>query len=92
MYRVYGCPFERNRPIVLVADSRSFGVVRHSTVRYSGDDSFAMWSVGAGQNNVTFRNNRAYHPHQGILTTPLQETVFCSATPPPLFFRPNAYF
>jgi hypothetical protein len=36
-----------------------------SQVRYSGDDSFAMWSVGAGQTNITFRNNRALNPHQG---------------------------
>eukprot|EP01043_Picozoa_sp_COSAG02_P051710 COSAG02_NODE_5477_length_4292_cov_13.353685_4_plen_486_part_00 len=40
-------------------------LVEESTMRYSGDDSFAMWSVGALQDNITFRNNRAMYPHQG---------------------------
>jgi hypothetical protein len=34
-------------------------LVEGCTVVDSGDDNFAMWSIGAGQNNVTFRNNTA---------------------------------
>ena len=30
-------------------------LVEGSTVQYSGDDSFATWSIGAAQTNVTFR-------------------------------------
>ena len=30
-------------------------LVEGSTVQYSGDDSFATWSIGAAQANVTFR-------------------------------------
>jgi hypothetical protein len=38
-------------------------LVQNCTVRYSsGDDSFAIWSVGAGADNITFRDNAAY-PH-----------------------------
>ena len=34
-------------------------MVEGCTVIDSGDDNFAMWSVGAGQHNVTFKNNTA---------------------------------
>ena len=34
-------------------------MVEGSTVVDSADDAFAMWSIGAGQTNVTFRNNTA---------------------------------
>jgi len=30
-------------------------LIEDSTVQYSGDDSFATWSIGATQTNVTFR-------------------------------------
>ena len=30
-------------------------LIEDSTVQYSGDDSFATWSIGAAQTNVTFR-------------------------------------
>ena len=38
-------------------------MVQGCTVIDSGDDNFAMWSIGAGQHNVTFQNNNA---HQGL--------------------------
>jgi hypothetical protein len=34
-------------------------MIESCTVIDSGDDNFAMWSIGAGQDNVTFRNNTA---------------------------------
>ena len=39
-------------------------LVEDCTVINSGDDGFAMWSVGAGLDNVTFKNNYA-KPHPG---------------------------
>jgi len=38
-------------------------LVEDCTVRYSGDDSFAIWSIGTGLDNVTFHNNTAMYPH-----------------------------
>ena len=34
-------------------------VVEHCSVVNSGDDCFALWSIGTGLDNVTFRNNYA---------------------------------
>jgi hypothetical protein len=34
-------------------------LIEDSTVRYSGDDSFATWSIGDGQDNITFRGEPA---------------------------------
>ena len=39
-------------------------LIEGCTLRYSGDDSFATWSVGAKQTNITFANNRALWPHE----------------------------
>ena len=39
-------------------------LVEDSEVRFSNDDAFATWSIGALQSDVTFRRNRAVTPRQ----------------------------
>ena len=36
-------------------------LVEDCVVRDAGDDSYAIWSVGTGASNITFRNNTAIY-------------------------------
>ena len=36
-------------------------VIEGCVVHDAGDDSYAIWSVGAGASNITFRNNTAVY-------------------------------
>ena len=60
-------------------------LVTESDIRYSGDDSFATWSVGAGQTNISFVNNHARTPHQG-------GGPRCAVPNPPSNCRPSGCF
>jgi hypothetical protein len=40
-------------------------LIENSVTRCTGDDSFAIWSIGAMEDNVTFRNNSATMPGVG---------------------------
>jgi hypothetical protein len=54
-------------------------LVEDCAVWYSGDDSFALWSIGAGADNITFRNNTAMYPHgSGSNSEPKTLTPACA--------------
>jgi hypothetical protein len=44
-------------------------LVEGCTIANSGDDNFAMWSIGAAQHNVTFRNNIAIRDAYHLLSS-----------------------
>lgn len=37
-------------------------LIENCTIEHSGDDAFAMWSSGASEEKITFRNNFAKMP------------------------------